>query len=97
VAKKFLMFNTLCGCPFAPKTKAGGLEGFSHVGDHLALGETSDFKNFFKGDPVRPGCPDYPIGAMLRWFRFFDPGNWTIGLLGIHEATILDLYLPWAN
>ena len=84
MAKEFLVFDTLGGCTFAPQPKAGWLERFSHVGDHIALGETSDFTDFFKGDPVGPGSPDDPIRTILGWFRFFDPGNGIAGLFGLH-------------
>ena len=84
MAKEFLVFDTLGGCTLAPEPKAGWLERFSHMGDHFALGETSNFINFLKGNPVGPGCPNNPIRAILGWLRFFDPGNWTVRLLGLH-------------
>ena len=84
MAKEFLVFDTLGGCTLAPQSKAGWLERFSHMGNHLALGEAGNFSDFFKGDPVGPGSPDDPIRTVLGWFRFFDPGNWTVGLLGFH-------------
>ena len=85
MAEELLVLDTLSGGTFAPKTKAGGLERFSHVGNHLALGKAGNFTDFFKGDPVGPGCPDNPIRTILGWFRFFDPGNWTVRLLGLHN------------
>ena len=84
MAEELLVLDTLSGGTFAPQSKAGWLERFSHVGDHFALGEAGDFINFLKGDSVGPGCPNNPIRAILGWFRFFDPGNWTVRLLGLH-------------
>ena len=82
------MFNTLGGCTFAPEPKAGRLERFSHVGDHITLGETSDFINFLKGNPVGPGSPDDPIRTILGWFRFFHPGNRIAGLFRLQLIKI---------
>tara|TARA_Y100000022_G_C13134873_1_gene322149 strand:- start:187 stop:465 length:279 start_codon:yes stop_codon:yes gene_type:complete len=84
VAKEFLVFNTLGGYTLAPQSKAGWLEGFSHMGDHFVLGKTSDFINFLKGDPVGPCSPNDPIRTVLGWFRFFHPGNGIAGLFGLH-------------
>ena len=84
MAEEFLVLDALGGCTFAPEPKAGGLEGFSHVGNYLAFGKAGDFSDFLKGDSVGPGCPNNPIRAILGWFRFFDPGNWTVRLLGLH-------------
>ena len=84
MAKEFLVFNTLGGCPLAPQSKAGWLERFSHMGNHLALGEAGNFSDFFKGDPVGPGSPDDPIRTVLGWFRLFYPGNGIAGLFGLH-------------
>ena len=78
MAKEFLVFDTLGGCPLAPEPKTGWLERFSHVGDHLALGKAGDFINLLKGDSVGPGCPDDPVRAIFWGFRFFDSGNWTV-------------------
>ena len=86
VAKEFLVFDTLGGCPLAPEPKAGWFERFSHVGDHFALGEAGDFINFLKGNPVGPRSPNNPIRTIPGWFRFFDPGNWTVRLLGLHRS-----------
>jgi hypothetical protein len=97
VAKEFLVFDTLSGCPFAPEPKAGGFEGFSHVSNYFAFGESSNLTNFLKGDAVGPGSPDDPIRTFLGGFRFFYPGNGTIRLLGIHYFRILGFYLPVAN
>ena len=84
MAEEFLVLNTLGGCTFAPEAKAGGLERLSHVGDHLALGKAGNFADSFTGDPVSPGSPDNPVWAILGGLGFFDPGNWTVGLFGLH-------------
>ena len=84
MAEELLVLDTLSGGTFAPKTKAGGLERFSHVGDYLAFGKAGDFADFLEGNPVGPGSPDDPVRTIPGWFRFFDPGNWTVGLLGFH-------------
>ena len=84
MAEELLVLNALGGSTLAPEAKAGGLERFSHVRNYLAFGEASDFADFLKGDPVGPGSPDNPVRTILGWFRFFDPGNWTVGLLGLH-------------
>ena len=84
MAEEFLVLDALGGGTFAPEPKTGWLERFSHVGDHFTLGKTGNFSDFLKGDPVGPGSPDDPIRTILGWFRFFDPGNWTVGLLGFH-------------
>jgi len=84
MAEELLVLDALGGGTFAPEAKAGGLERFSHVSDYLTLGKASDFTNLLKGDPVGPGSPDDPIRTFLGWFRFFDPGNWTVRLLGLH-------------
>ena len=97
VAKEFLVFDTLSGCAFAPEPKAGGFEGFSHVSNYFAFGETGDFIDFLKGDAVGPGSPNNPIRTVFGGFRFFDPGNGTIRLLGVHYFRILGFYLPVAN
>ena len=85
MTEEFLVLNTLGGCTFAPKPETGGLERLSHVGDHLAFGKAGNFTDFFKGDPVSPGSPDNPFRTILRGFGFFDPGNWTVGLFGLHS------------
>ena len=92
MAKEFLVFNTLGGCTFAPEPKAGWFERFSHVGDHLTLGEASDFVNFLKGNTVSPGSPDDPIRTILGWFRFFYPGNGVAGLFGLHGNSYLVIH-----
>ena len=84
MAKEFLVFDTLGGCPLAPEPEAGWLKRFSHMGYHFALGKAGDFSDFLKGDPVGPGSPDDPVRTIPGWFRFFDPGNWNVGLLGFH-------------
>ena len=84
MAEELLVLNALAGGTLAPEAKAGGLERFSHVGDYLTLSKPGDFADFLKGDPVGPGSPDDPIRTIFGWFRFFDPGNWTVGLLGFH-------------
>ena len=84
VAEEFLVLDALVGGSLAPQSKAGWLERFSHVGNDLTLGKAGDFADFLKSDPVGPGSPDDPIRTILGWFRFFDPGNWTVGLLGFH-------------
>ncbi len=84
MAEELLVLDALGGGSFAPEAKAGGLERFSHVGDYLTLGKAGDFADFLKGDPVGPGSPDNPVRTILGWFRFFDPGNWTVRLLGFH-------------
>lgn len=76
MAEELLVLDALGGSTFAPEAKAGGLERFSHVGNYLTFGETGDFTNFLKGDPVGPGSPDNPVWAILGWFRFFYPCNW---------------------
>ena len=78
MAKEFLVFNTLGGCPLAPEPKAGWLERFSHMCDHFTLSEASDFMDFLKGNPVGPGSPNNPIWTVLGWLRFFHPGNRTV-------------------
>lgn len=88
MAEEFLVLDALGGGTLAPKAKAGGLERFSHVGNYLTFGEAGDFTDFLKGNPVGPGSPNDPIRTILGWFRFFDPGNWTVGLLGIHIVMI---------
>ncbi len=65
VAEKFLVFYALGGCSLAPQSKAGGFERLSHVGNDFALGKARDFANFFKSDPVGPGCPDDPIRTVF--------------------------------
>ena len=84
MAEELLVLNALGGGTLAPEAKAGGLERFSHVGDYLTLSKPGDFSDFLKGDPVGPGSPDDPFRTVLGWFRFFDPGNWTVGLLWLH-------------
>jgi len=84
MAEELLVLDALGGGSLAPEAKAGGLERFSHVGDYLTLGKAGDFADFLKGDPVGPGSPDNPVRTILGWFRFFDPGNWTVRLLGFH-------------
>ena len=84
MAEELLVLDALGGSTLAPKAKAGGLERFSHVGDYLTLSKPGDFADFLKGDPVGPGSPDDPVRTIPGWFRFFDPGNWTVGLLGLH-------------
>ena len=84
MAEELLVLDALGGGSFAPEAEAGGLERFSHVGDYLAFGKAGDFTDFLEGDPVGPGSPDDPIRTIFGWFWFFDPGNWTVGLLGFH-------------
>ena len=84
VAEELLVLDALGGGTLAPQSKAGGLERFSHVGDHLAFGKAGDFADFLKSNPVGPGSPNNPIRTILGWFRFFDPGNWTVRSLGLH-------------
>ena len=84
MAKEFLVFYTLGGCTLTPEPKAGWLERFSHMCDHFTLGETGDFINFLKGNPVGPGSPNDPIWTFLGRFRFFYPGDRIAGLLGLH-------------
>jgi hypothetical protein len=84
VAEEFLVLDALGGGTLAPEPKTGWLKRFSHVGNDLAFSKAGDFSDFLKGDPVGPGSPDDPIRTILGWFRFFDPGNWTVGLLGLH-------------
>ena len=84
MAEELLVLDALGGCTLAPQSKAGWLKRFSHMGDHLAFGKAGDFSDFLKGDPVGPGSPNNPIRTIPGWFRFFDPGNWTVGLLGLH-------------
>ena len=87
MAEEFLVLNTLAGGTFAPQSKAGWLERFSHMGNDLAFSKAGDFSDFLKGDPVGPGSPDDPIRTILGWFRFFHLGNWPIGLLWLHCLT----------
>ena len=82
------MFDTLGGCTLAPEPKARWLERFSHMGDHFALGKTGDFINFLKGNSIGPGRPNDPIRTILRWFRFFHPGNRIAGLFGLHSENL---------
>ena len=84
MAEELLVLDALGGGTFAPEAKAGGLERFSHVGDYLTLSKPGDFADFLKGDPVGPGSPDDPVRTIPGWFRFFDPGNRTVRLLGLH-------------
>ena len=88
MAKEFLVFDTLGGCTFAPESKAGWLERFSHVGDHFAFGEASDFINLLKGNSISPGSPDDPVRTVLGGFRFFHPRNRVAGLFGLHPSNI---------
>ena len=88
MAEELLVLDALGGGTLAPKAKAGGFERFSHVGNYLTFGKAGYFTDFLKGNPVGPGSPNDPIGTILGWFRFFDPGNWTVGLLGIHIVMI---------
>ena len=85
MTEELLVLNTLGGGTFAPQSEAGWLERFSHVGNYLALGKAGDFADFLKGDPVGPGSPDNPIRTILGGLGFFDPGNWTVGLFGLHS------------
>ena len=85
MAEKLLVLDALSGGSFAPEAEAGGLERFSHVGDYLTLSKPGDFADFLKGDPVGPGSPDDPVRTIPGWFRFFDPGNRTVRLLGLHK------------
>ena len=84
MAKEFLVFDTLSGCPLAPEPKARWLERFSHMGDHFALGEAGDLINFLKGNSISPGSPNDPIWTVLGWFRLFHPGDRIAGLFGHH-------------
>ena len=84
MTEELLVFNTLCGGTFAPEAEAGWFERFSHMGNDLAFSKAGDFSDFLKGDPVGPGSPDDPIRTILRGLGFFDPGNWTVGLFGLH-------------
>ena len=84
MAEKLLVLDALSGGTFAPEAEVGWFERFSHVGNDLAFSKAGDFSDFLKGDPVGPGCPDDPVRTILGRFRFFDPGNWTVGLLGFH-------------
>jgi hypothetical protein len=92
VAKEFLVFNTLGGYTLAPEPKAGWLERFSHMGNHLALGEAGNFSDFFKGDSVGPSSPDDPGRTVLGWLRFFNPGNRIAGLFGLHRNSYLVIH-----
>ena len=85
MAEEFLVLDALGGRTFAPQSKAGWFERFSHMGNDLAFSKAGDFSDFLKGDPVGPGSPNNPIQAILGWFRFFDPGNRTVRLLGLHK------------
>ena len=80
------MLDALGGGPFAPKSKAGGLEGFSHMVDYFALGQSGNFTNLLKSNSVRPGSPNNPVGAIFRGFRFFDSGHRIAGLFRIHHS-----------
>ena len=84
MAEEFLVLDALGGCTFAPQSKAGWFERFSHMGNDLAFSKAGDFADFLEGNPVGPGSPDDPVRTIPGWFRFFDPGNWTVGLLGFH-------------
>ena len=86
MTKEFLVLDALGGGPFAPKAKAGGLEGFSHMVDYLALGQSGNFTNLLKSNSVRPGSPNNPVGAIFRGLRFFDPGHRIAGLFGFHDS-----------
>ena len=57
------------------------------MGDHLALGESSNLTNFLKGDAVGPGRPNNPIWTVFGRLWFFDPGNRVVGLLRFHSQT----------
>ena len=84
MAEELLVLNALGGGTLAPEAEAGGLERFSHVSDYLTFGKAGDFADFLEGDPVGPGSPNDPIRTIPGWLRFFDTGNWTVGLLGLH-------------
>jgi len=84
MAEELLVLNALAGGTLAPEPKTGWLKRFSHMGNDLALGKAGDFSDFLKSNPVGPGSPNNPIRTILGWFRFFDPGNWTVRLLGLH-------------
>ena len=58
------------------------------MSNDFALSKTRDFTNLFKSDAVGPCCPNNPVRRVLRWFRFFDSGNWVVGLLWIHGVLI---------
>jgi hypothetical protein len=88
MAEELLVLDALGGGTLAPKAKARGLERFSHVGNYLTFGEAGYFTDFLKGNPVGPGSPNDPVRTIFGWFRFFYPGNWTVGLLGIHIEMI---------
>ena len=84
MTKEFLLLDALGGGPFAPKAKAGGLEGFPHVGYHFTFCESGYFSNLLKSNPVGPCSPNNPIGAVLGGLRFFNPGNGMAGLFRFH-------------
>ena len=86
MTKEFLVLDALGGGPFAPKAKAGGLKGFSHMVDYFALGQSGNFTNLLKSNSVRPGSPNNPVGAIFRGLRFFDPGHRIAGLFGFHDS-----------
>ena len=84
MAEEFLVLDALGGGTLAPEPKTGCLKRFSHMGNDLAFSKAGDFSDFLKGDPVGPGSPNNPIRTIPGWFRFFDPGNWTVRFLGLH-------------
>ena len=86
MAEELLVLDALVGGSLAPEPKTGWFERFSHMGNDLAFSKAGDFSDFLKGNPVGPGCPDNPIRAILGWLRFFDSGNWTVRLLGLHNS-----------
>ena len=85
MAEELLVLNTLGGGSFAPQSKAGWFERFSHMGNDLTFSKAGDFSDFLKGDPVGPGSPDNPVRTILGWLWLFDSGNWTVGLFGLHQ------------
>lgn len=85
MTKEFLVLDALGGGPFAPKAKAGGLKGFSHMVDYFALGQSGNFTNLLKSNSVCPGSPNNPVVAIFRGLRFFDPGHRIAGLFGFHD------------
>ena len=84
MAEEFLVLDALGGGSLAPESKTGWFERFSHMGNDLAFSKAGDFSDFLKGDPVGPGSPDNPVRTIPGWLRLFDPGNWTVGLFGLH-------------
>ena len=61
--KNFPMLGDASGDAFAPKAKAGRLNGTAHVINHLCFGEAGAFTDFVEGGAIVPGHSDEGIGS----------------------------------